>query len=106
MNNAKILWGEGLFLRPQHFQHQDSYTEAQSRRVLLAANPFAWGVRDLDLDIESLKNGVLRFNRISAIFPTAISLSPRKWTNFLRHSLWRQRSAMVELPTSICPFTT
>lgn len=69
MNNAKILWGEGLFLRPQHFQHQDSYTDTLARQVLLAANPFAWGVRDLDLDVESLKNGILRFKRISAIFP-------------------------------------
>lgn len=69
MNNAKILWGEGLFLRPQHFQYQDAQADAQARRVLLAANPFAWGVRDIDLDIESLRNGILRFNRISAIFP-------------------------------------
>lgn len=35
---------------------------------MLAANPHAWGVRDLDLDLDSLKNGVLRFNRIDAIF--------------------------------------
>ncbi|MCG2577531.1 type VI secretion system baseplate subunit TssK [Dechloromonas sp. XY25] len=69
MNNAKILWGEGLFLRPQHFQHQDSHTENQIKRALLTANPYAWGVRDIDLDIDSLKNGILRFNRISAVFP-------------------------------------
>lgn len=69
MNNAKILWGEGLFLRPQHFQRQDAYAEDLARKALLAANPYAWGVRDIDLDIESLKNGVLRFNRISAVFP-------------------------------------
>ncbi|MBI2277995.1 MAG: type VI secretion system baseplate subunit TssK [Dechloromonas sp.] len=68
MNNAKILWGEGLFLRPQHFQQQDAHAEALSRRTLLSANPFAWGVRDLDLDTDSLKSGVLRFNRIDAIF--------------------------------------
>jgi len=69
MNNAKILWGEGLFLRPQHFQQQDAYTEAHSKKSMLSANPFAWGVRDLDLDFESLKNGILRFNRIDVIFP-------------------------------------
>lgn len=69
MNNAKILWGEGLFLRPQHFQHQDSYIESQIKRAMLAANPSAWGVRDIVLDVDSLKNGILRFNRISAIFP-------------------------------------
>ena len=69
MNNAKILWGEGLFLRPQHFQGQDAYLESQLKRTLLSANPFAWGVRDIELDTESLRNGVLRFNRIAAIFP-------------------------------------
>lgn len=68
MNNAKILWGEGLFLRPQHFQQQDAHVESLSRRTLLSANPFAWGIRDLDLDVDSLKSGVLRFNRIDAIF--------------------------------------
>lgn len=68
MNNAKILWGEGLFLRPQHFQQQDAHSEAKSRRTLLSANPYAWGVRDLDLDLDSLKSGILRFNRIDAIF--------------------------------------
>jgi len=68
MNNAKILWGEGLFLRPQHFQQQDIQTDAMNRRTLLSANPFAWGIRDLDLDLDSLKNGVLRFNRIDAVF--------------------------------------
>ena len=24
---SKVLWGEGLFLRPQHFQQQDAYHE-------------------------------------------------------------------------------
>jgi len=43
MNNAKILWGEGLFLRPQHFQYQDAYIDAQFKRTLLAANPSPGG---------------------------------------------------------------
>jgi len=68
MNNAKILWGEGLFLRPQHFQQQDAHIEALNRHTLLAANPYAWGIRDLDLDLDSLKSGILRFNRIDAVF--------------------------------------
>jgi len=68
MRYAKTLWGEGLFLRPQHFQQQDAYTEALNQRTLLTAQPFAWGVRDLELDVDSLKNGILRFNRIDVVF--------------------------------------
>ncbi|HPR08883.1 MAG TPA: type VI secretion system baseplate subunit TssK, partial [Denitromonas sp.] len=51
MQRAKILWGEGLFLRPQHFQQQDAYAEALSRHALMTAQPFAWGVKDIELDI-------------------------------------------------------
>lgn len=68
MNNAKILWGEGLFLRPQHLQQQDAHAESLIRRTLLAAHPYAWGIRELDIDLDSLKNGVLHFNRIDAVF--------------------------------------
>lgn len=69
MRSAKILWGEGLFLRPQHFQQQDAYTEALSRHALMTAQPFAWGIKDLDLDADALKSGTLRFNRIDAVLP-------------------------------------
>lgn len=68
MNHAKPLWGEGLFLRPQNFQQQDAHHEALIRHAQLAANPFAWGVRELVLDQESLRSGILRFERIDAVF--------------------------------------
>ncbi len=69
MQHGKILWGEGLFLRPQHFQQQDRYIETLGRDALLTAQPFGWGVRDLELDMASLKSGMLVFSRIDAVFP-------------------------------------
>ncbi len=30
----KILWGEGLFLRPQHFQLQDAYHEQRLNHTI------------------------------------------------------------------------
>lgn len=74
MNRAQPLWGEGLFLRPQHFQQQDIYTDAMNRRTLLAANPYAWGANELELDKEALHSGVLRFTRIDAVFSNGDSL--------------------------------
>lgn len=74
MNRAQPLWGEGLFLRPQHFQQQDAYVDALHRRTLLLANPFAWGVRELDLDKEALASGILRLNRIDVVFSNGDSL--------------------------------
>ena len=74
MNQAKPLWAEGLFLRPQHFQRQDTYAEALSRHAQLAANPFAWGIRALELDHEALRSGLLRVTRIDAVFANGDTL--------------------------------
>ena len=70
MNSAsKLLWGEGLFLRPQHFQRQDAYHEARLHHTAHAAHPYVWGVRDVQIDRDALLNSRLRFNVLSAIFP-------------------------------------
>ena len=70
MNSApKVLWGEGLFLRPQHFQRQDAYHEARLHQTAVALHPYAWGVRGMQIDKEALLNSSLRFNELSAVFP-------------------------------------
>lgn len=69
MRPAKILWGEGLFLRPQHFQQQDGYHESLARDALLVAQPLGWGVRELQIDGDALSRGIFRINRIDAILP-------------------------------------
>jgi type VI secretion system protein ImpJ len=66
---TRILWGEGLFLHPHHFQQQDLYHEAQVRLAMLTAQPFAWGVRTIEIDGDALKGGVLRVNRLDVVFP-------------------------------------
>lgn len=70
MQTGKILWGEGLFLRPQHFQQQDAYHEARARHLLQAANPYGWGLHTLQIDAEALSSGVLRVDHIDLVFAT------------------------------------
>ncbi len=41
---SKVLWGEGLLLRPQHFQRQDAYHEHCLFKSVKAVHPYAWGV--------------------------------------------------------------
>ena len=67
--HAKVLWGEGLFLRPQHFQQQDAYLASLASNALLTAQPFGWGVRALDIDLDALGTGSLRINQIDAVLP-------------------------------------
>ncbi len=56
----KLMWGEGLFLRPQHFQYQDLYHEQRLGAALRAAHPYLWGVQRLQIDRDALESGVLR----------------------------------------------
>jgi len=65
---AKVLWGEGLFLRPQHFQRQDQYHEARLHHTASALHPYLWGVAQLQWDLAALQTGTLRLLALSAIF--------------------------------------
>lgn len=66
---SKVLWGEGLFLRPQHFQQQDRYHEARLNQTACALHPYCWGVRRLAVDLDALRNDVLRIDELSLLFP-------------------------------------
>lgn len=66
---AKIFWGEGLFLKPQHFQRQDLYHEARLTQIARTLHPFAWGLRAMAVDQEALASGTLRLQELSLVFP-------------------------------------
>lgn len=66
---AKVMWGEGLFLRPQHFQQQDRYHEARLHDTATALHPHCWGVRALAIDSDALKADTLRITALTVIFP-------------------------------------
>ncbi|CAN7229226.1 type VI secretion system baseplate subunit TssK [Trinickia sp. LjRoot230] len=67
--SAKLLWGEGLFLRPQHFQQQDAYHEARLVESIRAIQPFSWGVRSIRFDMDAISNNSLRLTDLSLVFP-------------------------------------
>ncbi|SFH79943.1 type VI secretion system baseplate subunit TssK [Albimonas pacifica] len=54
---SKVLWSEGLFLQPHHFQQHDRYVEALVAGLASGVAPYAWGVRELTLDEALLKLG-------------------------------------------------
>jgi type VI secretion system protein ImpJ len=65
---SKVLWGEGLLLRPQHFQRQDAYHEHSLQRSIKAVHPYAWGVELFEIDREALASGMLRITGLSLRF--------------------------------------
>ncbi|MCK0149285.1 type VI secretion system baseplate subunit TssK [Marivita sp. S6314] len=53
----KVLWTEGLFLQPHHFQQSDRYNEALIAGLARRLTPYAWGFSALEIDDEALKIG-------------------------------------------------
>lgn len=64
----KILWGEGLFLRPQHFQIQDTYHEQRLNQTIRSTIPFAYGVQNLRFDETQLGTHVLALEQVEMIW--------------------------------------
>jgi type VI secretion system protein ImpJ len=96
---SKVLWGEGLFLRPQHFQQQDRYHEARLADTASALHPYCWGVRRLDIDPDALKADVLRVTGLSMIFPDGeIARAPEQ-------DLLPQQVRLSELPPDVQTLT-
>ena len=69
IQSPKILWGEGLFLRPQHFQQQDAYHEWRLSQVTRMLHPHAWGVRQIKVDPDALQAGLLRLLDLQVVMP-------------------------------------
>ena len=67
--SSRVLWSEGLFLRPQHFQQQDRATEALLRGALQATHLQPWGFATLALDPAKLEAGRLALTSARGIFP-------------------------------------
>jgi type VI secretion system protein ImpJ len=76
---AKVLWGEGLFLRPQHFQMQDQYHEQRLSEALKILHPYAFGVRLITIDPILLTSGLLSLAEANVIWPDGESyLAPER----------------------------
>jgi type VI secretion system protein ImpJ len=67
-STARVLWLDGLPLAPQHFQEADRlHAEALDARFR-AMHRCPWGLRRLSLDPRSLREGVIRVDRLESVF--------------------------------------
>jgi type VI secretion system protein ImpJ len=53
----RVVWSEGLFLQPQHFQQQDRYFERYVETRCEALIPHSWGFRELEIERDLLSIG-------------------------------------------------
>ncbi|MES2820470.1 MAG: type VI secretion system baseplate subunit TssK [Pseudomonadota bacterium] len=71
----RVVWAEGMFLRPQHFQQQERYLEFAAHRRSLASEPFFWGFRSLKLDAAALSVGKLALQEADGLLPDGTAFS-------------------------------
>jgi type VI secretion system protein ImpJ len=64
----KIVWTEGLFLGPQHFQQQERYLEAYAHKRASPLTPFYWGFEKYQIDSESLPLGKVVLSNAVGVF--------------------------------------
>ena len=73
--NNRVVWSEGLFLRPQHFQQQERALErhVEIRTSALRAN--GWGFTELELERDLLATGKLAVRRARGVLPDGTPFS-------------------------------
>lgn len=71
----RIVWSEGLFLRPQHLQQQERYFERLVEERAGDLLRHSWGFLELDIDRELLAIGKLALRRARGVFPDGTPFS-------------------------------
>lgn len=65
----RVMWSEGMFLQPQHFQYQDEFHQHQLSEASARSGPFNWGVQVLEVNQDALAHGRLQLSRLKVVFP-------------------------------------
>lgn len=66
--DSKVVWSEGMFLNPQHFQQQDRYVEQYIGGRCMALEAFGWGVKTFELDNQLLNLGKISLQYARGVF--------------------------------------
>lgn len=67
--DSRVVWSEGMFLNPQHFQQQDRYIERYIDSKCAALGAYAWGVHEFEVDQQLLKLGKISLLRGRGVLP-------------------------------------
>ncbi|HEY0686694.1 MAG TPA: type VI secretion system baseplate subunit TssK [Steroidobacter sp.] len=67
--NNRVVWSEGLFLRPQHFQQQERYLETHLEGRVAGLRAYSWGFTEVEIERDLLAIGKLGLRRARGVFP-------------------------------------
>lgn len=66
-SNNRVVWDEGLFIRPQHFQQETRYLEHHANRRIEVSSEFLYGLTELEFDEALLASGKLAIIRARGV---------------------------------------
>ena len=72
---SRVVWEEGMYLAPHHFQAQRRHCEETIANALEALFPFSYGVTSAALDTEALAGGTLALAFARGILPDGTVVS-------------------------------
>ena len=70
---SRVVWSEGMYLGPHHFQTQSRYFEDSIRFAASSLWFEPWGLVGAQLDPEALKNGTASLIHARGIFPDGLA---------------------------------
>src|ERR1700744_500192 len=70
---SRVVWSEGMYLSPHHFQMQSRYFEDSIAFLAASLWDEPWGLLHLELDQKAIKNGTAAVLHASGIFPDGLT---------------------------------
>jgi type VI secretion system protein ImpJ len=71
----EVMWSEGMFLLPHHFQFADRNRDTRLRQATEHVAPYNWGFKHLEIDEPALENSLFRIRNCSILLEDGTQLS-------------------------------
>ena len=71
----RVVWSEGMYLGPHHFQAQSRYSEDSIRFCCAQLWPCGFGLTTLAIDLEALLNGTVNLLHASGLLPDGLAFN-------------------------------
>lgn len=65
----RVIWSDGLFIKPQHLQQQQRYTDYILNGRISTSHPYFYGLNRLEIDQDLLKLGKIGLNYATGTMP-------------------------------------
>jgi type VI secretion system protein ImpJ len=69
---SRVVWSEGMYIGPHHFQAQSRYFEDSAQFVVSSLRRDYYGFLGCEVDAEALRNGTLALVHARGIFPDGL----------------------------------